>query len=71
MPLPQHLRPKTYWEKRADLMEESTWRLAIIMVEALPPQYGALVSDHLREWNDMLDKLREEHPANGAEAKGQ
>lgn len=63
MALPEHLHPKTYWEKRAELMEESVWRLANILAGALPPQYGHMVGDHMRQWGDLINKLKDERPA--------
>lgn len=69
MALPQYLQPQTYWEKRAALMEESVWRMANILANGLPPQYGEAISDHLRQWGELLKELREEHqapPAGGA-----
>lgn len=62
MPLPQHLQPRTYWENRAELMEESVWRLANILIPYLPPQGGNEVVNHMIQWRELIKKLELNHP---------
>jgi hypothetical protein len=64
--LAEHLHPKTYWEKRCELAEESLMRLMGILARALPYQSAGELSDHLAEWNRLLTKLGDDHPASAA-----
>lgn len=64
MPLPDHLHPATYWEKRCELLEESVFQiLRILSRTAVPPAAAGEISDHVRQWNDLLVRLGEEYPA--------
>ena len=61
MALPEHLQPKTYWEKRAELMEESVWRLTRILMASLPAHTEGAVHDHLKQWGNLIEQLTAEH----------
>ena len=60
--LAEHLHPKTYWEERTELLEESVFRLASILVShGLPPQAGYAVNEHVDQWNRLLTDLTNKH----------
>lgn len=61
MPLPDHLEPKTYWEKRAELMEESVWRLTRILMQSMPAHTEVAVHDHLKQWAGLIEDLTAQH----------
>ncbi len=64
MPLPEHLHPKTYWEERTELLEESVFRLISVLAQtSLPPQAVYAVQEHVNEWNRLLTDLTNSHPA--------
>lgn len=63
MPLPDHLHPTTYWEKRCELLEDSVFQiLRILSRAAVPPAAAGEIADHVRQWNDLLVRLGEEYP---------
>lgn len=63
MPLPEHLQPVTYWEKRCELLEEAVERLVQTIAQHLPYAAHEPVSSFLREWGRLLGELGNEHPA--------
>lgn len=64
MPLPEHLGPQTYWEKRAELMEDSVERIVQILVATAVPSHTARALDeHMREWARLIGTLASEYPA--------
>ena len=66
MPLAEHLHPKTYWEERTELLEESVFRLiGILATQALPPQAAYAMQEHVSEWNRLLGVLSEKYPDKG------
>lgn len=63
MPLAEHLHPKTYWEKRTELLEESMTRLfQILAASALPQQTVYQLQDHFSQWSRILGDLEREFP---------
>lgn len=64
MSLPEHLEAKTYWEKRAALLEEAVRRLVdVLRAHALPPSARYEIQAWAAEWDRILDVItREESP---------
>ena len=72
MPLAEHLHPKTYWEERCGLLEESVFRLAgILAQQGLPPQAAYAVQEHVREWDRLLSDLTNKHDPENKGAKNE
>ena len=64
MPLPDHLMPQTYWEKRCELLEASVMQMMeILAATALPPNTVRALQNFSREWVKYLDALKLDHPA--------
>lgn len=64
MGLPEHLHPKTYWERRAELTEESLRRLITIMANLeFSPAMCQAAAEHSREWNRLIGELGNQSPA--------
>lgn len=64
MSLPEHLVPKTYWERRVELLEESVTRIAQLLNHfALPFQAQQAMREHFEEWNRLQRELLAEFPA--------
>lgn len=64
MPLPDHLMPQTYWEKRCELLEASVMQMMEILAATSLPKYAVhALQDHSREWMKHLDALKLDHPA--------
>lgn len=63
MSLPEHLHPKTYWEERCELLEESVFRLASILANsAMPPQAASQVRLHVDDWNRLIAEIGSRFP---------
>lgn len=63
MSLPEHLHPKTYWEERTALLEQSIVRLCRILDSyTMPPAGAEAVNDHFRDWNRLLAELERKYP---------
>lgn len=60
MPLPPELEPKTYWERRASLAEESLFRF-MFMMKAYFPSLSHDIDGHVAEWTRLLGELQKEH----------
>ncbi len=61
--LPDHLMPKTYWEERACLLEESLRRIMVILGSNMLNQRTiSELSHHFNEWETNLDELRGRFP---------
>jgi hypothetical protein len=64
MSLPEHLHPKTYWERRCELLEASIERLVYILGNySMPPAGNQALADHMRVWSRLLGELQQEFPA--------
>ncbi len=70
MPLAEHLRPKTYWEERCQLLEESVDRLVPILAQTQPPQIQRELADHMAEWIRLIGALAAEFPPSPSSTKG-
>ena len=61
MSLPEHLAPKTYWEKRTELMEESVERIILLLIRDMLPQSAVMtLNDHMRDWARLIGELTNE-----------
>ena len=61
MSLPEHLAPKTYWEKRTELMEESVERIVrLLVLDTVPKSTASALDDHMREWSRLIGDLANE-----------
>ena len=63
MSLAPHLHPKTYWEERCELLEESFERLAHILIACGSQQQKNMLDSHMLEWNRLLAEITAKHPA--------
>ena len=61
--IPKHLEPKTYWERRCDLVEGALLMTVQSLVNTgVPPICAERLRSCLREWNSLLGDLKEEFP---------
>lgn len=63
MPLPEHLHPTTYWEKRCELLEEAVTQLMQRLVPLLPPAAHGSLQELASQWSQLLVELGDKHPA--------
>ena len=68
--LADHLYPKTYWEERCALCEESLMRLMDILAAHLPYSAHSALQAHVEDWNRLLGELAQKYPAPDAGVKG-
>lgn len=62
--LPEHLHPKTYWEERCELLEESVERLVrILSAYSMPPAGEQALWAHMADWGRLQKELADKHPA--------
>lgn len=62
--LPEHLHPKTYWEKRCEVLEESVNLLVQIIANySMPPAGHQALEAHMRDWGRIQSELIARHPA--------
>ena len=61
--MPEHLHPKTYWEKRCALAEEAVQQLArLLAAYVLPPAAQEDLARWASDWNRLAGELNAEHP---------
>jgi hypothetical protein len=57
MSLAPHLHPKTYWEERCALLEESMTRVLNILDMCGSQQQRSMLDQHVRDWNLLIGDL--------------
>jgi hypothetical protein len=62
MALAEHLHPKTYWEERCELVEESVLRLMNILTAHLPYAAHSDLQAHATDWNRLIGELANKFP---------
>jgi len=63
MALAEHLHPKTYWEERCELLEDSVFRMmSIIATHGLTESGSYALREHVADWNRLIGQIGDRHP---------
>lgn len=62
MSLAEHLHPKTYWEERCELLEDSMFQLMRLLAATQSPQTAQVLAAHAQEWAREISSLAAKHP---------